>query len=192
MRGSVKGEIADSHLFLLFTLRAKVLDRAELSDPDDASTMATAAAVIQVPDAYGYVVLCVGVGSFLVTTMMGGAVMAARKKFNVGYPNLYAVPGYHKNADEFNRVQRGHQNMFETLSSVITMTLLGGLKHPISCSVAYCLYLLGSYFYLLGYSDSALDVKMARYKKGGGIKYIGILWSMGCSVSLAGSMLGWW
>ena len=154
--------------------------------------MATAAAVIQVPDAYGYVVLCVGVGSFLVTMMMGGAVMAARKKFNVGYPNLYAVPGYHKNADEFNRVQRGHQNMFETLSSVITMTLLGGLKHPISCSVAYCLYLLGSYFYLLGYSDSALDVKMARYKKGGGIKWIGILWSMGCNVSLAGSILGWW
>ena len=149
--------------------------------------MATAAAVIQVPDAYGYVVLCVGVGSFLVTTMMGGAVMAARKKFNVGYPNLYAVPGYHKNADEFNRVQRGHQNMFETLSSVITMTLLGGLKHPISCSVACCLYLLGSYFYLLGYSDTSLDVKT-----GGGIKYIGILWSMGCSVSLAGSMLGWW
>ena len=153
---------------------------------------AAAAPVIQVPYAYGYVVLSVGVGTFLVTTMMGGPVMEARKRFNVGYPNLYAVPGYHKNADEFNRVQRGHQNMFESLSCVMVMTLLGGLKHPISCSAGYGLYLLGSYLYLVGYSDSSLDVKMARYKKGGGIKWIGVLWSMGCTVSLAGSMLGWW
>merc|ERR1719316_1581981 len=129
---------------------------------------------LQVPFAYGYVVLTVGVGSFVVTTMMGGAVMAARKKFDVGYPNLYATPGHHKHADEFNRVQRGHQNMFESLPMVMCMTMLG------------------SYLYLKGYSDSALDVKTARYKRGGGIKWLGVLWAMGSTVSLAGSMLRWW
>lgn len=147
---------------------------------------------LKLPSEYGWVVLAVGVGTFVVTTMMGGPVMHARKKYNIQYPNLYAVPGYHKNADEFNRVQRGHQNMFESLSSVMAMTLLGGVKHPISCAVGYCLYLLGSYFYLVGYSDTELDVKTARYKKGGGIKWIGTLWAMGCTVSLAGSMLKWW
>ena len=147
---------------------------------------------MQVPFAYGYVVLAVGLGSFVVTTMMGGPVMKARKQFSVPYPNLYATPGYHKHADEFNRVQRGHQNMYESLSSVIVMTLLGGLKHPYSCAVAFCLYLLGSYFYLVGYADTSLDVKTARYKRGGGIKWIGVLWALGSSVSLSGSMLGWW
>ena len=144
------------------------------------------------PFAYGYVVLTVGVGSFVVTTMMGGAVMAARKKFDVGYPNLYATPGHHKHADEFNRVQRGHQNMFESLPTVMCMTLLGGLKYPLTNAIGYCLYLLGSFLYLKGYSDSALDVKTARYKRGGGIKWLGVLWAMGSTVSLAGSMLRWW
>jgi len=61
--------------------------------------------------------------------------MKARKKYNVPYPNCYAVPGYHKNADEFNRVQRSHQNYMEGLDQYIAMTLLGGLKHPIACAV---------------------------------------------------------
>ena len=41
--------------------------------------------------------------------------MTARKQYMIRYPNLYATPGYHKNADEFNRVQRGHMNMLETI-----------------------------------------------------------------------------
>jgi hypothetical protein len=52
---------------------------------------------------YGYVII----GSVIVPTiglmMMGGNVMEARKKYNVKYPNLYAVPGVHKDADAFNQ-----------------------------------------------------------------------------------------
>ena len=147
---------------------------------------------LQVPGDYGYVALAVGVGSFVVTTMMGIPVMKARKKNDVQYPNLYATPGYHKEADAFNRVQRGHQNMFESLSSMQTMSLLGGLKHPKVAAVGFCLYLAGCYFYMVGYSDMSLDVKTARYKRGGGLKWIGILACMYTSTSLAGSMLRWW
>jgi glutathione S-transferase len=148
--------------------------------------------VLQVPFAYGYVLLSVGVGSFVVTTLMGGPVMAARKRFAVPYPNLYATPGYHKQADEFNRVQRGHQNMFESLPQVMAMTLIGGLKYPTTNAAGFALYLLGSYLYLKGYADTSLDVKMARYQRGGGLKWLGVLWAMGSTISLAGSMLGWW
>ncbi|KOO21818.1 microsomal glutathione s-transferase [Chrysochromulina tobinii] len=116
----------------------------------------------------------------------------ARKKNDVQYPNLYATPGYHKEADAFNRVQRGHQNMFESLSSMQTMSLLGGLKHPKVAAVGFCLYLAGCYFYMVGYSDMSLDVKTARYKRGGGLKWLGILACMYTSTSLAGSMLRWW
>eukprot|EP00964_Phaeocystis_antarctica_P065305 scaffold39376_cov75-Phaeocystis_antarctica.AAC.3 len=89
--------------------------------------------------------------------------MSARKKFNVPLPNLYGVPGVHDKADDFNRVQRGHQNMFETMSGVMSMVLVAGLKHPLvasSCAVAYC---IGNYFYLSGYADSSKDVAGARY-----------------------------
>ena len=125
--------------------------------------------VLDVPSDYGYVVLMVGAGSFIVTTMMGGPVMAARKKYDVKYPNLYATPGFHKEADAFNRVQRGHQNMYESLSSVMAMTLLGGLKYPKLNAAGFALYLLGSYFYLKGYADTTLDVKMARCAHAGSI-----------------------
>ena len=147
---------------------------------------------LPVPGDYGYVVLAVGVGSFVVTTMMGIPVMKARKKNDVQYPNLYATPGYHKEADAFNRVQRGHQNMFESLSCVQTMSLLGGLKHPKVAAAGFCLYLAGCHFYMVGYSDMSLDVKTARYRRGGGLKWVGILAGMTTSISLAGSMLRWW
>lgn len=39
---------------------------------------------------------------------MGFKVGQARKKYGVQYPNLYAPPG-HKNAKEFDCVQRGMQ-----------------------------------------------------------------------------------
>ncbi|KAL3916912.1 MAG: hypothetical protein SGILL_004960, partial [Bacillariaceae sp.] len=57
--------------------------------------------------------------------------MTARDKCNVQYPNLYATPGFHKEADEFNRVQRGHQNFLEANDTYAILTLLGGLKYPI-------------------------------------------------------------
>ena len=118
---------------------------------------------LAVPDQYPWVMLSATAVPFVTSFIMGGKVMSARKKFNVPLPNLYAVPGVHDKADDFNRVQRGHQNMFETMSSVISMVLVAGLKHPLvasSCAVAYC---VGNYFYLSGYADSSKDVAGARY-----------------------------
>eukprot|EP00970_Alexandrium_tamarense_P018943 scaffold13568_cov257-Alexandrium_tamarense.AAC.2 len=81
-------------------------------------------------------------------------------------------------ADEFNRVQRGHQNFLESSDSYAIMTLIGGLKHPIACAVGSVCYCVGSVLYMKGYSDNKLDVKMARYKKGAGIKWIGFFASL--------------
>ena len=148
---------------------------------------------LTVPDNYGYVILTTCVWSlFFVPTFCAGDVMKARKECNVQYPNLYATPGYHKQADEFNRVQRGHQNMFETLPGFTVMNLLGGLKHPIACSIFACLYGAGNILYLKGYSDKSLDVKDARYKKGGAIKFIGYFGSLGSTISLCAQLFGWW
>jgi glutathione S-transferase len=123
---------------------------------------------------------------------MGFSVMSARTKFNVPYPNLYATPGLHKQADEFNRVQRGHQSLFETLTSFTALSLIGGIKHPIVSAVAGILYCVGSVLFLSGYADTSLDVKTARYKKGGVLKVLGFVTAVGTCISVAGSIIGWW
>jgi glutathione S-transferase len=150
---------------------------------------------IKVPDKYGYVILSCVVVPLFSFFYMGGSVMKARKEFNVQYPNLYATPGYHKQADEFNRVQRGHQNMLESWTTFTAASLLGGLMHPIAVSIFGILYSAGNILFLAGYSDAKLDVATARFKKGG--KYIisslGVLFvsnvyfSYKLSLSLAGS-----
>ena len=55
--------------------------------------------------------------------------MQAREDYGVHLPHMYATPGYHMEAEAFNRVQRGHQNMFESLSTFTFLTLVGGLKY---------------------------------------------------------------
>eukprot|EP00560_Eucampia_antarctica_P009859 CAMPEP_0197824356 /NCGR_PEP_ID=MMETSP1437-20131217/1616_1 /TAXON_ID=49252 ORGANISM="Eucampia antarctica, Strain CCMP1452" /NCGR_SAMPLE_ID=MMETSP1437 /ASSEMBLY_ACC=CAM_ASM_001096 /LENGTH=125 /DNA_ID=CAMNT_0043423953 /DNA_START=128 /DNA_END=505 /DNA_ORIENTATION=+ len=124
--------------------------------------------------------------------VMGGPVMTARKKYKVDYPNLYAVPGFHKEADTFNRVQRGHQNYLEGLAGYTTMSLLGGLQHPLTVALGGIFFSFGSVLYQIGYSDVSLDVKMARHKKGGPIKWIGFFSSLICCVKFGGSLNGWW
>lgn len=147
---------------------------------------------MDIPDNYGYVVLGCCVAPFIASTYMSGLVMTSRKEHKIEYPNLYGTPGYHKQADAFNRCQRGHQSMFEVLCSVTAMGLTGGLKHPLLSALAGVLFSLGSVFYCIGYKDTSLDVKFARYKKGGGLKWVGIFMSMGTCVSAAGTMNGWW
>jgi glutathione S-transferase len=147
---------------------------------------------IEVPDYYGFVILgCIIVPLFS-SFYMGEAVMKARKDFNVQYPNLYATPGYHKQADEFNRVQRGHQSMLESITTFTAASLLGGLKYPIAVSLFGILYGVGNILYLVGYSDTKLDVNTARFKKGGALKIVGLLGALGSCISFAGSLNGWW
>ena len=118
--------------------------------------------------------------------------MTARKKLDVQYPNLYGTPGFHKNADEFNRVQRGHQSIFESLDAFTFMALIGGIKFPIVCAVSGLFYSAGCYLYHVGYMNMTLDVKTARYKKGGVLKPIGQLAALVCCINFSGSLIGWW
>jgi glutathione S-transferase len=90
---------------------------------------------LSVPPSYGFVVLGAGLGSFVTGMYLSGMVMKGRNTYNVQYPNLYAVPGFHKQADEFNRIQRSHQNYLEGVDTYVILTLLGGLKYPVVCAV---------------------------------------------------------
>mmetsp|Transcript_4924 Transcript_4924/g.7425 ORF Transcript_4924/g.7425 Transcript_4924/m.7425 type:complete len:151 (+) Transcript_4924:34-486(+) len=144
---------------------------------------------IDVPSEYGWVVLGAGLGPVITSIVLSGYVMGARKEFDVQYPNLYAVPKHHKNADAFNRVQRGHQNFLENSDSYTIMTLLGGLKNPIVCAAGSVLYCVGSILYMKGYADTNLNVETARYKKGAGIKYLGFFASLVSTAQLGYSLI---
>jgi glutathione S-transferase len=144
---------------------------------------------ISVPPEYGWVILGAGIGSTITNIYLGGAVMEARRRLDIQLPNCYAAPGYHKNADEFNRVQRSHQNFLEYLDQYIAMTLLGGLKYPLACAIGSVFFNLGSIMYQKGYADVSLDVKDARYKKGGWIKYVGFFTSFYSTCALAYSVI---
>eukprot|EP00563_Minutocellus_polymorphus_P018072 CAMPEP_0197722540 /NCGR_PEP_ID=MMETSP1434-20131217/5188_1 /TAXON_ID=265543 /ORGANISM="Minutocellus polymorphus, Strain CCMP3303" /LENGTH=127 /DNA_ID=CAMNT_0043307707 /DNA_START=74 /DNA_END=457 /DNA_ORIENTATION=+ len=121
---------------------------------------------ITLPETFGYVILSCVAAPCIATSFMGGPVMKARKEFNVQYPNLYATPGYHKDADAFNRVQRGHQAVLvESLPSFTLSALVAGVCYPITMSITGVAWSVGAYLFQLGYADTNLDVKMARYKK---------------------------
>ena len=130
---------------------------------------------LTVPEGYGWVLLAVGPLAFVSSQMMGGPVMKARKEFDVPYPNLYATKGFHKKADEFNRVQRGAQSILESLGAMQACAVIGGLQYPLVTAGGFTTYIIGSHLYQIGYSDVTLDVKTARYKKGGFLKPIGML-----------------
>jgi len=147
---------------------------------------------IKVPEQYGYVVLTAVVAQTITHLYLGSLVMKARKAFDVPYPNMYATPNVHKYADDFNRVQRGHQNYVENMSLFVAMALIGGLKHPQTVSIASALYSVGSVLYLQGYADKKLDAETARYKKGGVIKPLSFLAVLGSTISLVGSLCSWW
>ncbi len=144
---------------------------------------------IEVPSQYGWVVLGAGLGTFFTNGYLSAAVMSARTKYNIAYPNAYAIPGFHKNADEFNRVQRSHQNYLEGLPSYLVLTLLGGLKYPIANAIGTVCFCIGSILYQKGYVDTSLDASMARHKKGGPIKYIGIFTALYSTGALAYSLI---
>ena len=144
---------------------------------------------LEVAPEYGWVVLGAGLGPVIMNFYLSGPVMAARGRLDVPYPNCYAVPGVHKHADEFNRVQRSHQNYLENIGGYTVMTLLGGLKYPLACAVGTVLYFVGSALYQKGYIDITLDAKDARYKKGGLVKWFGFLISFYSTGALAYSLI---
>lgn len=75
--------------------------------------MSVSAVRVSLQPAHGYIPLVV-IGAGLVGTWAGFRVGVARKQFNVPYPQMYAEKS-DKNANEFNCVQRAHQNVLENL-----------------------------------------------------------------------------
>ncbi|KAM3294557.1 hypothetical protein ACQJBY_037450 [Aegilops geniculata] len=133
---------------------------------------------VELPKEYGYVVLTVVAYAFL-NFWMSFQVGAARKKYKVFYPTMYATESENKEAKPFNCVQRGHQNSIEMMPLFFATLLLGGLQHPVIAAALGLLYTVARFFYFKGY---ATGVRESRHKLGS-LNYPAIFGLIICTAS---------
>ncbi|KAK9827409.1 hypothetical protein WJX74_000273 [Apatococcus lobatus] len=77
---------------------------------------------------------------------------AARRKYGVKYPKMYA-DGESKEAQNFNCIQRSHQNTSEQIGPVLVTQALLGLYHPITAASLGAIWAIGRIVYAVGYSS---------------------------------------
>jgi len=121
-------------------------------------------------------VLTTLVANIFVTQWMSFMVGKARRQYNVPYPTMYASEKEgHKDAKQFNCVQRAHQNTLEFLPSFMVGLLLGGLQYPLVAAVLGAVYTVARIQYFRGYSAG---VAQKRFSGGGVLifpAYFGLL-----------------
>jgi hypothetical protein len=112
--------------------------------------------------------ILIGVGFF--SLVHGFAVGSARKKYmdlakqdgekdteeRYGLPNLYAQ-GTSKHARAFNGVQRSHQHIMETYTSVCIAGLMGAYNFPIVTAVSTLVFAVGRVALTKGYAATEGD-----------------------------------
>ena len=78
------------------------------------------------------------------------------------HSNLYAQ-GTSKHVKAFNCVQRSHQHIFETFTTVVLGGIAGAVTFPICTSISTLAYAVGRYYLSKGYVECEGDASK-RYK----------------------------
>jgi len=119
---------------------------------------------IGVPPLYGLVILSNVVGSSFALVYLGFKVGAARTKYNVKLPHMYAA-GDSEDARKFNAVQRGHQQALETYTSYLALSMISGLAFPVTTALFGVLYIVARIKWAEGYAQGGLEDKpILRYQ----------------------------
>lgn len=111
---------------------------------------------------------CILIGTGLWTLAHGFTIGKARLKYanlakkdgepNVDerylLPNLYAQ-GTSKHVRAFNCIQRSHQQIFETFTTVVLSGIMGSITFPICTALSTFTYAIGRYQLSKGYAEAA-------------------------------------
>uniref|UniRef100_A0A7S1NDF5 Glutathione S-transferase 3, mitochondrial n=1 Tax=Eutreptiella gymnastica TaxID=73025 RepID=A0A7S1NDF5_9EUGL len=122
---------------------------------------------LAITEDFGYVILVIGI-SWIMNFYLVFLVIAARKKYGVEYPTLYAESS-HKNAEKFNSAQRAHQNTLENWAPVQILMLVNGLVYPQAAACCGLIWVLGRFVYGFGYAYAGPKGRMA----GGLLSHVG-------------------
>lgn len=134
--------------------------------------------MIEVSSELGLVALVV-VAALFVHSYMMLSVGAARRKYGVRLPNLYALESENKDARVFNCVQRGHQNFLEVAPFFLSLLLTAGLQHPRIATVAGAFFLVARIIYFRDYSTGDPKKRITGVK----MASVALLVLVICSVS---------
>eukprot|EP00873_Tetraselmis_striata_P035262 jgi/Tetstr1/455526/TSEL_042350.t1 len=148
----------------------------------EAVAAAVAPSVMLAP-AHGYVALSLVFAVLVHNFYMSFKVGAARKKFGVKYPAVYAT-GDSPEANQFNCTQRGHQNSLESLPSFLALLLVAGFKFPLTAAIAGVVYTVGKIVYINSYSSGDPNKRVQ-----GAFSYFGLFTLIGCVIRFAISLL---
>ena len=101
-------------------------------------------------------VLFVFVYSVILNIFLVMQVSKARKEHGIEYPNLYAdrtIDGEVK-ANNFNQVQRAHQNTLEERDNILIMMAINGFFHPFLAATFGFFWVTARFLYGMGYANS--------------------------------------
>lgn len=113
----------------------------------------------------------------LVSQYLAVQVAVARRKYNVAYPAMYAE-GTSDEANQFNCIQRAHQNMLEYLPNALACQLVMGFVFPKTAAVLGLLWALGRLVYAAGYSTGD-PMKRTPGSLGAGVIYLALIGGAG-------------
>ncbi|XP_078375337.1 glutathione S-transferase 3, mitochondrial-like [Oculina patagonica] len=136
-------------------------------------------ASIVVAKEFGYVILTTVSSGFMIAYLAWN-VGKARKQYNIPYPKMYD-----ENKPIFNCIQRAHLNTLEMYPQFLTFLLLGGLEHPVACSVGGAVWIVSRLFYAHGYYTGDPKKRMR-----GSFGYLGLVTLLGCTVKLGLRLAG--
>lgn len=137
-----------------------------------------------VPPAFSVVVAINVVLSNVVLIALGERVGAARKRYNVALPHLYA-PGSDVNAVKFNCAQRGHLHALETYSQFLALSLLAGVRFPLTTTAAGLVWAAARWSYAAGYA------KGPEFREGGMGKHVWtpVVWLSVAAIAATATMV---
>ena len=126
---------------------------------------------LEISTEFGYVIFG-QIGAFVTLLYLSSKVGAARKKFQVHYPDLYTTDPAKK---EFNCIQRGHQNALETYPAFALFNVIGGFRHPVPAAILAVTWSVGRIAFMKGYSTGKPD---QRNSYGGQLHLVGLVGSL--------------
>uniref|UniRef100_M4B3X4 Glutathione S-transferase 3, mitochondrial n=1 Tax=Hyaloperonospora arabidopsidis (strain Emoy2) TaxID=559515 RepID=M4B3X4_HYAAE len=138
---------------------------------------------VELQPAHGFVPLLI-VGLLFVNVWAGILVGKARKRYGIEYPQMYAEKN-DKNAKAFNCVQRGHQNVLESIPIFLALLFTSSIYRPQIAAMAGLFRILGFIMYMRGYASGDPKKRMQ-----GGFGHLAMLVNAGLSIEAGLHILG--